>query len=42
MPDVRRGYRVKKQTVTMSPQEQKERENEVIRLMAESMQRKKK
>jgi len=35
--EVRRGYRVKRQTVTISPQEQKAREEEAIRLIAESM-----
>jgi hypothetical protein len=37
--EVRRGYRVKRQTVTISPQEQKAREEEAIRLIAESMRR---
>jgi len=39
--EMRRGYRVKRQAVTMSPQEQKNREEEAIRLIAESMRRKK-
>jgi hypothetical protein len=39
--EMRRGYRVKRQTVAMSPQEQKTREEEAIRLIAESMRRKK-
>ena len=37
--EVRRGYRIKRQTVTISPQEQKTREEEAIRLIAESMRR---
>jgi len=37
--EVRRGYRIKRQTVTISPQEQKAREEEAIRLIAESMRR---
>jgi hypothetical protein len=37
--EVRRGYRVNRQTVTIPPQERKAREEEAIRLIAESMRR---
>jgi len=37
--EVRRGYRIKRQSATMTPQEQKAKDEEAIRIMAESMQR---
>jgi len=37
--EVRRGYRVKRQVATMTPQEQRTRDDEAIRIMGESMKR---
>jgi hypothetical protein len=39
-PKIRRGFRVKRSTSNMTPEEQKQREDVVIRSIAEAMQRK--
>jgi hypothetical protein len=39
--EMRRGYRVKRKTVPMSPEEEKAREDDAIRIVAESMRKKK-